>query len=67
MINKTLARRLEQLEERMLPTGEPMIINVVYVNPDGSVDGEPLRVEIPACGPAHQPRPGWKPYRKAYR
>ncbi len=65
MINKTLARRLEQLEERMLPTGEPMIINIVYVNPDGSVDGEPLRVEIPACGPAQ--RPGWKPYRKAYR
>jgi hypothetical protein len=36
MINRNLARRLKRLEDRMMPTGEPTIINVSYVNPDGT-------------------------------
>jgi hypothetical protein len=36
MISRNLAGRLKRLEDRMIPTGEPTIINVVYVNPDGT-------------------------------
>lgn len=34
--SRTLVRRLKRLEDRMIPTGEPTIINVSYVNPDGT-------------------------------
>jgi hypothetical protein len=46
MITRNLTRRLERLEEETLPVGEPMVIQVVYVNTDGTERDGP-RVEIP--------------------
>lgn len=34
MINRTLSRRLERLEDQMIPTGEPKVIHVVFINPE---------------------------------
>jgi hypothetical protein len=36
MISRNLAGRLKRLEDRMIPAGEPTIINVMYINPDGT-------------------------------
>jgi hypothetical protein len=36
MISRTLARRLEQLEERLRPAAEPHIIQLVWVSGDGT-------------------------------
>ena len=52
MISKTLARRLEELESQLLPEpeNEPIIVQIVYVSPDGSSeDGE--RYTITNAGP----------------
>ena len=38
MINRTLSKRVQKLEERLIPTEEPRAIHVVYVSPDGSVE-----------------------------
>ena len=36
MINKSLTRRLEQLEECLLPVNaEPLILKIIAVSPDG--------------------------------
>jgi len=52
MITRNLARRLERLEIRLLPAGEPLVIQVHFVSPEGSrVDGP--RFTIPRAG-----RPG---------
>ena len=49
MIGRRLARRLERLETRLVPDGEPLVINVHFVSPDGSrVDGP--RFTIPRAG-----------------
>jgi len=48
MNNKNLARRLERLEDRMLPaSGEPLVIEVRGVDTDGKVVST-LRLTIPA-------------------
>lgn len=41
MISKNLARRLERLEESLVPANEePTVIKIIYVTPDGQrVDG----------------------------
>ena len=40
MITRNLSRWLERLETRLMPAGEPLIIQVQFVSPDGSrVDG----------------------------
>ena len=51
-----LLRRLEELEARTAPTGEPVIVDVMYVSPDGT--GElGFRAELPtSTGPAWQRR-----------
>jgi len=41
MIRRNLTRRLEQLEARTATTGEPLIILIVYVSPDGSTEDGP--------------------------
>ena len=38
MIGRTLSKRVQKLEARLIPTDEPMIIHIVYVSPDGSVE-----------------------------
>ena len=49
MISRNLARRLEMLESRYVPDGEPLVIQVRFVSPDGSgVDGP--RLTIPRVG-----------------
>ena len=36
MINKTLSRRLERLEDSLLPVlGEPLVIHIISVDADG--------------------------------
>jgi hypothetical protein len=37
MISRRLAARLERLEYRSLPAGEPKVLQVEYVMPDGSL------------------------------
>jgi hypothetical protein len=51
---KNITRRLERLEEETKPVGEPKVIQVVFVSPDGTEKDGP-RYEIPAY-PAGQPR-----------
>jgi hypothetical protein len=36
MITRNLARRLERIETRLMPAGEPLIIQVQFVSTDGS-------------------------------
>jgi hypothetical protein len=49
MITRNLARRLERLETRLASAGEPLIVQIHYVSPDGSrVDGP--RFTIPPAG-----------------
>jgi len=53
MISRNLARRLERLETRLVPAGEPLVVQIHYVSPDGSrVDGP--RFTIPRA----EGRPG---------
>ena len=37
MINRTLSRRLQKLEDRLIPNDEPIVIHIKYVSPDGTV------------------------------
>ena len=37
MIGRTLAKRVQKLESRLIPTDEPMVIHIMYVSPDGTV------------------------------
>jgi hypothetical protein len=46
MITRNITRRLERLEEET-PVGEPKVLQVVFVSPDGTEKDGP-RVEIPA-------------------
>ena len=41
MTCRTLSKRLQRLETRMMPAGEPLVIQVQYVSPDGSVEDAP--------------------------
>jgi hypothetical protein len=49
MTCRTLSKRLQRLETRMMPVGEPVIIQVQYVSPDGSVEDGP-RISVPGAG-----------------
>ena len=53
MISRALAKRLERLEARSMPAGVPMVMEIVFVAPDGAVT-DTLLVEIP--GPASRPK-----------
>ena len=37
MINRTLSKRVQKLEARLIPTEKPMVIQIRYVSPDGTV------------------------------
>jgi len=45
MISKSLTRRLKDLEARIAPAAEPLIIQITYVSPDGSEEDGP-RIEV---------------------
>jgi hypothetical protein len=55
-MNRTIARRLEWLEERIRPAGEPKIIEVVFINPDGTEAEGGFKVEIPMYPSAQKRR-----------
>ena len=42
MINRSLSKRLQKLEARLIPPKEPRVLQVRYVSPDGSVRDGPL-------------------------
>jgi hypothetical protein len=47
MITRNLTRRLERLEEELIPAGEPKVIQIVFVDSDGSRElGQ--RLEFPS-------------------
>jgi hypothetical protein len=46
MISRSLYRRLQQLEAHGIPTGEPMVIEVVFVSPGGEQQSGPV-IELP--------------------
>ena len=46
MIRRNLTRRLEELEARLAPAAEPVIVEIMYVSPDGTEEVE-CRVEMP--------------------
>jgi hypothetical protein len=48
MIRRNLSRRLE-LETRLMPAAEPVIVQITYVSPDGSEEDGP-RFIIPGAG-----------------
>jgi hypothetical protein len=41
MITRNLSRRSERLETRLMPAGEPLVIEVQFVSSDGSVADRP--------------------------
>jgi hypothetical protein len=49
MGSRTLLKRLKQLETQMMPAGEPLVIQVQFVSPDGSIEDGP-RISVPAAG-----------------
>jgi hypothetical protein len=59
----SLSRRIELLEDRLTPVGEPLIIEVQFVTADKRiVGGFQVRVD-PALGPAKSSRAGVRSYR----
>jgi hypothetical protein len=49
MTSRTSSKRLQRLETRMMLVGEPLVIQVQYVSPDGSVEDGP-RICVPGAG-----------------
>ena len=49
MTSRTLSKRLERLETRMVPAGEPLVIQIEFVSPDGSVEEGP-RITVQGAG-----------------
>jgi hypothetical protein len=48
-MGRTLSKRLERLETRMMPAREPVVIQVQYVAPDGTAEDGP-RISVPGAG-----------------
>jgi hypothetical protein len=46
MIGRNLMRRIEALETRIAPATEPLIVQIMYVTPDGSEE-DADRFELP--------------------
>ncbi len=55
MIKRNLIRRLEELESRLGPPAEPLIVQVVYVSPDGSQEPHGPPIVIPMTADRYQP------------
>ena len=49
MITKNLARRLERLEDSLLPVlEEPLVIRIISVSPDGQQEDSGIEFKVPA-------------------
>ena len=59
MISRTLSERVQKLEERLIPTDEPIVIQIKYVSSDGSVTDGPTYG--PSENPSAQPTYGRPP------
>jgi len=59
MISSKLSARLERLESRFLPDGEPIVLQVMYISPDGSSREGP-RIEVPASPKDRRWRDSWR-------
>jgi hypothetical protein len=69
-VKEKLYRRLERLEEEMIPTGPPHIFDVRFINPDGTEAPGGFQIEVPSYGPepAHRMRRGLRGwFRSRYR
>jgi hypothetical protein len=49
MISRKLNTRLERLETRMIPEGEPLVLQIQFVSSDGTVEDGP-RFCVPGAG-----------------
>ena len=72
MIGRNLMQRLQRLEEQ-IPVGEPMILNIVPINPDGTRAPGGFQLKVPTYGrvqdrgrgaPGFAKRAGWTPQTK---
>ena len=63
MINRNLSRRLERLEERVMPETVHRVWQIVFVDSDG-VTQEGKRIEWNAPAPVRRTAPS---FRKRYR
>lgn len=52
-MSRSISRRLGRLEEQMIPSGEPLIMEVVFIEPDGTQAPGRFSFEIPAFRPSH--------------
>jgi hypothetical protein len=49
MITRNLARRLERLEDSLLPVlEEPLVIRIISVSPDGQQEDSGIEFKVPA-------------------
>jgi hypothetical protein len=49
MTSRTLSKRLERLETRTIPAGDPLVVRTQFVSPDGNVEDDP-RITVPGAG-----------------
>ena len=48
-MSRNLSRRLERLEDSLLPISEePIVIKIIYVTPDGQQEDSGIEFKIPA-------------------
>ena len=59
---RSLYRRMELLEDRLAPPGEPMIINIQLISADKSVTRE-FQMQVQQPGPPTSSRLGVRSYR----
>ena len=56
MTRRTLSKRLERLETRLAPEGEPLLIHIQFVSSDGTIKEDGPVITVPAAGSAHRGR-----------
>ena len=58
MISKNLSRRLERLEDSLLPAlEEPVVIRIISVSPDGRREDSGIEFKVPAVPKPFKKRP----------
>jgi hypothetical protein len=58
MISRNISRRLEQLEERVLPPENRVVLRVVFVHSDGTVAAGGFTVDPWGVTTPSSPQPG---------
>jgi hypothetical protein len=59
MVSRKLSARLERLESRFIPAGEPIVLQVVYISPDGRAEDGP-QLTVPATPNGRHWRDSWR-------